>query len=139
MRFQTFESFSFLPSVGDNSSLPNVFSLMIFSAYNSHLSPDSPVVQRLLAMPSYETLRKLSNEGNPLVKSEEGDDEVIEENISNDKIILFVRIEGENYACLGCVAHISHNLRTQPVEFEWELLDYEEIKNKPDFKRIMET
>jgi hypothetical protein len=112
---------------------------MVFAVSNYHLSPDSPVVQRLLAMPSYETLRKLSNEGNPSVKTEENDAEVIEENVSNDKIVLFVRIEGENYACLGRVAHISHNLRTQPVEFEWELLDYEEIKNKPDFKRIMET
>lgn len=113
---------------------------MIYAAFNSRLSPDSPVVQRLLAMPSYETLRKLRNEGNTSVKTEDADEELSEENnISNDKIILFVRIEGENYACLGRVAHISYNLHTQPVEFEWELLDFEEIKNKPGFMRIMET
>lgn len=91
-------------------------------------------------MPSYETLRKLSIEGNTSVETEDADEKIREgNNISNDKIVLFVRIEGENYACLGRVAHISHNLRTQPVEFEWELLDFEEIKNRPGFLRIMET
>lgn len=106
---------------------------------NSHLPPDSPVVQRLLAVPSYETLEKLSNEGIPLMKTEETDDTLNVDDVSSDKIILFVRIEGENYSCLGRVAHISHNLHTQPVEFEWELLDFEKIKGKSAFKRIMDT
>lgn len=90
-------------------------------------------------MPSYETLEKLSNEGIPLMKTEETDDTLNVDDVSSDKIILFVRIEGENYSCLGRVAHISHNLHTQPVEFEWELLDFEKIKGKSAFKRIMDT
>ena len=57
----------------------------------------------------------------------------------SDQIILFVRIEGENYSCLGRVGYISYNLNTSPIEFEWELLDFDKIKNHETFKRILQT
>ena len=92
------------------------------------------------------TLNQLKNEGNTQYKIEDNleDDmkNVIQTNTSkNDKnkIILFVRIEGENYSCLGQVAYISYDLKTQPIEFEWELLDFEKIKNMETFRRILHT
>lgn len=105
------------------------------------------VVQRLLAVPSENTLRELKNVGIEDYKLEKTEIEEINNIndtnnlslISSDQIILFVRIEGENYSCLGRVAHISYNLQTQPIEFEWELLDFEKIKNHPTFLRILQT
>ena len=103
------------------------------------------VVQRLLAVPSENTLRELENVGieNFKIEKTEETNNGYDNNdlplISPDLIILFVRIEGENYSCLGRVAHISYNLQTQPIEFEWELLDFEKIKNHPTFLRILQT
>ena len=103
---------------------------------------DTPVVKRLLAAPSLQTLRELNSEGTQAVKDEETSESDIDckgSSVSADSIVLFVRIEGENYSCMGRVAYISHNLTTQPIEFEWELLDYQKVKEKPLFKRIQET
>lgn len=99
---------------------------------------DSAVVKRLLSAASSETLKELNRE------------EYVSEQLANcghegsncsnsDEIILFVRIEGESYACMGRVAYISFNVDVQPIEFEWELLDYQQVKDKPLFKRILRT
>lgn len=79
------------------------------------------------------TLTTLS--GNDTDEIEEKEEE--NNNDNNDKIILFVRLEGENYTCLGHVAHISYNLENHPIEFEWELLDYKSVVNTEYFKRIL--
>lgn len=99
---------------------------------------DSAVVKRLLSAASRETLKELNREeyvSEQLVKCgyEDSDGSI------TDEIILFVRIEGESYACMGRVAYISFNVDIQPIEFEWELLDYQQIKEKPLFKRIQRT
>jgi hypothetical protein len=106
--------------------------------YAYYYITDSAVVKRLLSAASRETLKELNREeyvSEQLVKCGYGDS-----NSSNtDEIILFVRIEGESYACMGRVAYISFNVDVQPIEFEWELLDYQQIKDKPLFKRIQRT
>jgi hypothetical protein len=51
----------------------------------------------------------------------------------------FFDVLGENYCCLGRVAYISYRLDTQPVEFEWELLDYEKIKDAILFQKILNS
>lgn len=105
-------------------------------------------MKRLLAAPSIKTLRELASESAPAVKDEVAskngivhlkDEEHSPESDESDSIVLFVRIEGENYSCMGRVAYISHDLTTQPIEFEWELLDHQVVKEKPLFKRILET
>jgi hypothetical protein len=55
----------------------------------------------------------------------------------DDSVVLFVRIEGENYCCLGHVSHVSYDLKSQPVEFEWELLDFEKLRGSETFKRML--
>ena len=55
----------------------------------------------------------------------------------NDSVILFVRLEGESYACLGRCAHRSYVLDKHPIEFEWELLDYDRMKDSSHFKRYL--
>lgn len=95
-------------------------------------------MKRLLSAASSETLKELNRE------------EYVSKQLSNcghegsnssntDEIILFVRIEGESYACMGRVAYISFNVDVQPIEFEWELLDYQQVRDKPLFKRILRT
>ena len=99
---------------------------------------DSAAVKRLLSVASRETLKELNREeyvSEQLVKCGYEDSN----NSNTDEIILFVRIEGESYACMGRVAYISFNVDIQPIEFEWELLDYQQIKDKPLFKRIQRT
>ena len=98
----------------------------------------------MLTAPSVKTLRELTSETTLPVKDEVASKndlhlEESEESGDSDSIVLFVRIEGENYSCMGRVAYISHNLSTQPIEFEWELLDYQIVKEKTLFKRILET
>ena len=99
---------------------------------------DSAVVKRLLSAASRVTLKELNREeyvSEQLVKCGYEDSN----SFNTDEIILFVRIEGESYACMGRVAYISFNVDIQPIEFEWELLDYQQIKDKPLFKRIQRT
>ena len=55
----------------------------------------------------------------------------------DDVVVLFVRLEGESYTCLGRLAHVSYALDKHPIEFEWELLDYDRMKNGDEFKRYL--
>lgn len=55
----------------------------------------------------------------------------------DDQIILFVRKEGENYVCLGKLAHVDYNLDKSPVTFRWQLLNYDSLKNIEYFKSII--
>lgn len=55
----------------------------------------------------------------------------------NEKIILFVRKEGESYVCLGRLVHVDYKLDINPVTFRWQLLDYDNIRNNDFFKSII--
>ncbi len=54
---------------------------------------------------------------------------------ADDTLLLFVRLPEEGYACLGRLAHVSYTLDKHPVEFEWELLDYDRMKDAEHFRR----
>jgi len=86
----------------------------------SRMHEESEVVKRLISAGG----RKTDGAG------DDGDDD-------GDAVVLFVRLEGESYACLGRLAHITYKLDKQPIEFEWELLDYDRMKDSEDFKRYV--
>lgn len=56
---------------------------------------------------------------------------------SNDEILLFVRIEGENYACIGRVKHIAVDLTTSPIRLKWELMDFERMSKVSYFQTLL--
>jgi hypothetical protein len=56
-----------------------------------------------------------------------------------DTVLLFARLEGEGYCCLGRVRWVAADLQSQPVRFKWELLDYAGFKEAPQFKRILQA
>ena len=57
-------------------------------------------------------------------------------------ILLFVRVEGEPYACLGRLRAANCTLDRNPVMIEWELLDYDALiggTNSDVFKGLLEA
>jgi hypothetical protein len=54
-----------------------------------------------------------------------------------ETVLLFVRLEKEPYTCLGTVAISKSNIAVHPVEFTWELLAYEKLKDRSNFQRIL--
>lgn len=58
---------------------------------------------------------------------------------SEDAILLFVRMEGENYCCLGKVGIVGYNLSAHPVQMQLELLNYESICELDQFKLILKA
>jgi hypothetical protein len=60
-----------------------------------------------------------------------------ESTASKDEILLFVRIEGENYACIGRVKHIAVDLTTSPIRIKWELIDFDRISKMEYFRTLL--
>lgn len=56
---------------------------------------------------------------------------------ADDNTILFVRLEGGNYICLGRLAVAGYNLSASPVSIQWELLDYESLKASQVFRDVL--
>jgi hypothetical protein len=56
-----------------------------------------------------------------------------------DNVVLFVRLEGENYACLGRLAWESCDVDTFPVTFTWRLLDFDDIHGTSYFQTLLKT
>lgn len=52
-------------------------------------------------------------------------------------MVLFVRIEGENYCCLGRLQWVAIDLLASPVKVKWELMDYDLFCNDAHFKRLL--
>ena len=69
----------------------------------------------------------------------EVDEAVVASIPSDDSLLLFVRLPEEGYACLGRLAHVSYTLNRHPVEFEWELLDYDRMKDAEHFRRYLDA
>jgi hypothetical protein len=89
---------------------------------------DSPVIRRMIKIGT-------GAAASPLQPGEEN-------------IMLFVRIEGEPYVCLGRVALLGCDLQAHPVVFSWTLLDRDGLLSAPSddekdtkinaFRRIVE-
>lgn len=57
----------------------------------------------------------------------------------SDDIMLFTRQEGGNYVCLGRLGLSGCDLSKEPISMQWELLDYDQIKDSADFKDILKA
>lgn len=54
-----------------------------------------------------------------------------------ETVILFVRLEGENYCCLGRLQWVAIDLLSSPVKVKWELIDYDTFVHTEHFKRVL--
>lgn len=54
-------------------------------------------------------------------------------------ILLLCRLPGEPYVCCGRLKYVSHVPRRQPLKFTWQLADEPMMRERPDFKAIMEA
>lgn len=52
-------------------------------------------------------------------------------------VLLFVRHEGDGYACLGRCKYVAMNLQSHPIEIKWHLNDFETLKMKPYFQELV--
>ncbi len=56
---------------------------------------------------------------------------------SPEKVLLFVRLEGENYCCLGRVRWVAADVLCSPVKLKWELTDFDAFSETPHFQKIL--
>mmetsp|Transcript_10631 Transcript_10631/g.17892 ORF Transcript_10631/g.17892 Transcript_10631/m.17892 type:complete len:383 (+) Transcript_10631:63-1211(+) len=63
--------------------------------------------------------------------------EVPSTEVSPEVVVLFVRLEGGNYCCLGRVGWVACDLATHPVLFKWELLDWHHFHASDHFQEIL--
>ena len=54
-----------------------------------------------------------------------------------ETVVLFVRLEGENYCCLGRLQWVAIDLLSSPIKVKWELTDYDTFAHTPHFKRVL--
>jgi hypothetical protein len=54
-------------------------------------------------------------------------------------VLLFVRLEGEGYACLGRVEYVAANLETSPIEIKWRLRDYSKLYQLEYFQNLLKA
>ena len=80
----------------------------------SKMHKDSPATQRLLAIHANGKSNK-----------------------TKDAILLFVRLEGEPYCCLGQVAMHASDVNVHPIAITWKLLQYSDLKDRLNFQRIL--
>ena len=52
-------------------------------------------------------------------------------------ILLFVRLEGEGYACLGRCQYVAVDLTTHPITIKWNLSDHEQLRHTKYFQQIL--
>jgi hypothetical protein len=129
----------------DCSKYPNQFSdegRTISWFGGSKMYQNSNVVQRLIIAGGNHSINEEHNikeEGN--IKIGENFNGIIKvgcKRKDEDRVVLFARIEGEPYCCLGNVSHIKYNLSKHPVTFDWKLLDYENLRDKIYFQNILD-
>lgn len=53
-----------------------------------------------------------------------------------DEILLFCRLQGEPYVCMGRVYHTWYETRRYPVKVVWRLRDWGAIKDSVDVKEV---
>jgi len=54
-------------------------------------------------------------------------------------VLLFVRLEKEPYVCLGEVAIAESDVTVHPVQFKWELRQWEQLQHRKNFLRILKN
>jgi len=86
---------------------------------------DSHVIQRIARAAKVETIKSEDNKQSPSADTD------------TETVVLFVRIEGENYWCLGRLQWVAIDLLASPVKVKWELMDYDLFCNDAHFKRLL--
>lgn len=92
----------------------------------SKMDAESRIVQRLI----HPSNQYHDAQGGPMVKSEHAAED-------SHTILLFVRLEGEGYACLGRCQYVAVDLATHPIAIKWNLLDYEHLRHTKYFQQIL--
>ena len=65
---------------------------------------------------------------------------VIESTINqSENILLFVRLEGQNYCSLGRLSYVAYDLDSSPVKIKWKLLDYDKLVTCSYFQNILKA
>jgi hypothetical protein len=52
--------------------------------------------------------------------------------------LLFVRLENENYCCLGDLKYVAVDLDSSPIKMKWELNCFEKLRHTEYFQRILD-
>jgi hypothetical protein len=52
--------------------------------------------------------------------------------------LLFVRMENENYCCLGDLKYVAVDLDSSPIKIKWELNCFEKLRYTEYFQRILD-
>ena len=60
-------------------------------------------------------------------------------NNQKDSVLLFVRIEGEPYCCLGRLVYVGVDLTCSPIAMKWELKDFDKFEHKDYFGNILKA
>jgi hypothetical protein len=56
---------------------------------------------------------------------------------NSNRVLLFVRLENENYCCLGEVRYVAVDMGVSPIQIKWELVQHEKIRGLDYFQRIL--
>jgi hypothetical protein len=56
---------------------------------------------------------------------------------AQEQVLLFVRLEGENYCCLGRVRWVAVDVLCSPIKVKWELVDFDSFRQRPHFKAVL--
>ncbi len=66
----------------------------------------------------------------------------ISKNVEDECVLLFVRLVGEPYCCLGSVQVLNCNFDRHPIVFHWKLVEYESLLSgcsKERFEKILKA
>ncbi len=74
-----------------------------------------------------------------LVEAGKADSDISSASDSTDQVILFARIEGEEYSCLGRVTYVALDLEASPIVVKWQFLDYDVAIKEEYFKDILKA
>lgn len=113
----------------DGSDYENLFlkggrEMTWFAGSRAH--GETPVILRLL-----EAGRAPEEERKGKVEDEGGDGKK-----KRDEILLFCRLQGEPYVCMGRVYHTWYETRGHPVKVVWRLRDWEAIRGSGDVQEV---
>lgn len=137
-------------NLGGKSGYSNAFfdkgeSIMWFGG--SKMTADTAVIQRLMKKTNKSSGEEVEEAMEHTTKNTINRDEVKKESnvpkregiaeSSDDAVLLFVRVEGESYSCLGRLKYVGFDLSTSPVKIQWRLTDHHRFAGTEEFERIL--
>jgi hypothetical protein len=122
-------------NIGGKTGYTNTFSekgrfMMWYGG--SKMKADSRVTLRLIH-PSNRS--KTYNKSTQNVKEETNSSS--SPNSDHHRVLLFVRLENENYCCLGEIAYVAIDLEQSPIKIKWELKHFDQVSSEEYFQRML--